>query len=634
MIGSLGSTGISDMGRFLGRRAAAGFISVWAGAALVLLVGIGLAEAQSRQILIVHSFGRNFLPWSEYATAIRTELERQTNWPVSIQDHPLFTAASEDDNPEAAFVEYLRALYKRQAPDLILTIGAPAARFVQSHRASLFPTAPAVFTAVDQRFVQKDALTDYDTAVPVSIELLPLFQNILQLLPATKLIAVMLGNSPPERLWLDEIQKELKALEGRVVVSYYNDRSFDDMLKIAATLPPDSAIFWNQLRVDGAGTVHEGWGPLQRMYAAANAPIFSYDDVFFKGETVGGPMLSMTEVARKTASVAVRLLAGEKAANFTIEPIGLAPPRYDWRQLQRWHISESHLPPGSEVHFRSPTAWEQYRWQILAIATVLVLQAAMIAGLLYEHRRRRNAEMEARQRMSELAHVNRHVTAGELSASIAHELNQPLGAILNNTESASVILSSPSPDLDEIKTILDEIRRDDQRATEVIRRLRRLLGKSGIEAQNIDLNDMVREVFDFLAVQAAARDVTLNSGPVHGRLRVSGDRIQLQQVFLNLVVNGMESMVGATNGRREVTSSTSVDQASAKISIADSGPGIPSDKLKAIFEPFFTTKGDGMGMGLSIARTIVEAHGGRIWAENHPAGGAVFYVSLPLAKAN
>jgi signal transduction histidine kinase len=406
------------------------------------------------------------------------------------------------------------------------------------------------------------------------------------------------------------------------------------MLKIAATLPPDSAIFWNQLRVDAAGIVYEGWGPLQRMFAAANAPIFSYDDVFFKGETVGGPMLSMTEVARKTASVAVQLLAGEKAANFTIEPIGLAPPRYDWRQLQRWHIGESRLPPGSEIHFRSPAAWEQYRWQIVAVATVLLLQAAMIAGLLYEHRRRRNAEMEARQRMSELAHVNRQATAGELSASIAHELNQPLGAILNNAETGAIILNSPSPNLDEMKTIIDEIRRDDNRATEVIRRLRRLLGKSAIEAQDIELNATVHEVFEILAAQAAARDVKLKSGLVHGPLRVRGDRIQLQQVILNLVVNGMDAMVGATNGRREVTTSTSVDAASVKISIADSGPGIPSDKLKTIFEPFFTTKSDGMGVGLSIARTIVEAHGGRIWAENRTAGGAVFHVSLPLAKAN
>jgi len=307
---------------------------------------------------------------------------------------------------------------------------------------------------------------------------------------------------------------------------------------------------------------------------------------------------------------------------------------FDWRQLQRWNISESRLPPGSEILFREPTVWETYRWQIVTIAAVILAQAALILWLLWEHRRRRKLEVEGRQRMAELAHMNRHATVSELSASIAHELNQPLGAILNNAETGTIILTSPSPNLDEIKTILDEIRRDDQRATEVIRRLRRLLGKSAIEAQNIDLNEAVREVFEFLAAQAAARDVKLNSRPAQAPLRVSGDRIQLQQVILNLVVNGMDAMIGAANGRREVTSSTSVDQASATISIADSGPGVPSDKLKAVFEPFFTTKDDGMGMGLSIARTIVEAHGGRIWAENHTAGGAVFHVSLPLAKAS
>jgi signal transduction histidine kinase len=236
--------------------------------------------------------------------------------------------------------------------------------------------------------------------------------------------------------------------------------------------------------------------------------------------------------------------------------------------------------------------------------------------------------------MSELAHLNRHATAGELSASIAHELNQPLGAILNNAEVGTMILNSSSPDLDEIKTIFDEIRRDDNRATEVIKRLRRLLRKTSFEAQNVDINQTVSEVFEFLSMQAAERDVALNSRLAQEPLYVSGDRIQLQQVVLNLVMNAIESTTSRTNGLRSVSSSTSVDEASVVISIADSGPGVPFDKLKTIFEPFFTTKSDGMGMGLSIARTIVEAHGGRIWAENNTAGGGLFHVSLPLVKAN
>ena len=590
--------------------------------------------AESKRIMLLHSFGRDFQPWSEYAKAIRAELDRQSPWPLDIIEHSLVTARFSDDNQEAPFVEYLRALFAKHPLDLIVSIGAPAANFVQRHRERLFATTPMVLMAVDQRRLQYSNLTASDTAVAVRINYLSAFENILQVLPDVKNVIVVVGASPIEKFWKEAIGKEVEPLANRIKLSWTDELSFEAMLKQASALLPHTAIFWELMIVDAAGVVHEGDVPLTRLHAVANAPIFSYDESFFGRAIVGGPLLLVADSSRQAAAVAIRILGGEKPSEIRTPPVQFASPVFDWREMQRWGITESRLPPGSKILFRSPTVWEQYQWHILAAAALLLLEAAMIIGLLYERRRRRNAEIETRQRMSELAHLNRQATAGELSASIAHEINQPLGAILNNAESASVLLNSPSPDLEEVKTILDEIRRDDQRASEVIRRLRRLLGKSAIEAQNIDLNETVREAFEFLSAQAAARKITLSSRLAQGPLRVSGDRIQLQQVILNLVVNGMESTVGATNGRREVTSSTSVDEASAKISIADSGPGVPSDKLKAIFEPFFTTKGDGMGMGLSIARTIVETHGGRIWAENHTGGGAVFHVSLPLAKTN
>ena len=288
-------------------------------------------------------------------------------------------------------------------------------------------------------------------------------------------------------------------------------------------------------------------------------------------------------------------------------------------------------PSGSEIRFREPSLWEKYRWQTLAVAAVLLLQAGLISILLHERHKRAKAERESRNHMTELAHANRQATAGELSSTIAHELNQPLGAILTNTETAELILSSPAPNLNEVKEILADIRRDDIRASEVIHRMRGFLRRAPFEDKAIDLNDTVRKVFDFLSVQASARNVVLCFEPSGEPLQVRGDQVQIQQVIMNLVVNSMDAMAAIPNGRSVIGRTEVNGGSSAVVSISDSGPGIPAEKLNEIFDPFFTTKKQGMGIGLSISRTIVQAHKGRIWAENQREGGAVFRLSLPLA---
>ena len=213
-------------------------------------------------------------------------------------------------------------------------------------------------------------------------------------------------------------------------------------------------------------------------------------------------MQSAQEGGVVAAAAAIRILDGEKAGDVKIAPTRFTPPRFDWRQMQRFGISDSNLPPGSTVYFREPTAWERYSWQIAFITAVLLIQAGLIAVLLQEHRRRQLAEVQSRQRMAELAHVNRFSTAGELTASIAHEINQPLGSILTNAETAQAILKSPSPDIAELNEIVDDILQDDRRATEVIRRMRSLLKKAPFELKNLDLNDVARETVEFLSTLA------------------------------------------------------------------------------------------------------------------------------------
>ena len=337
------------------------------------------------------------------------------------------------------------------------------------------------------------------------------FENILRVLPRTKTITIVNGASPNETFWLGELRRETAPLTGRVELKFYNELSFEEILKDAANLPPHSAIFWHLMNVHAAGVAHEANAALSRLSAAANAPVFSYLDNFFRDTTVGGPMHSVEEGSAVAAAVAVRILNGEKAGDIKTPPTKYASPKFDSRQMQRWGIKESDLPPESTVLFKPPTMWETYRWQILTACSVIFLQAGLIALLLLERYRRFLAEMESRERMAELAHVNRFSTAGEMAASIAHEINQPLGAILNNVETAEILLKGRSPDLRGVKEIFGDIRRDNSRATEVIRRLRSYVTKVPFERKDFDLNYQIGETVKFLLPEARSRAVVLRS---------------------------------------------------------------------------------------------------------------------------
>ena len=224
--------------------------------------------------------------------------------------------------------------------------------------------------------------------------------------------------------------------------------------------------------------------------------------------------------------------------------------------------------------------------------------------------------------------------AGELTATIAHELNQPLGAILTNIETARLMIKSPTPDIGAVDEILADIQKDDVRASEVIRRLRAHLKNTPVELKDIDLNDVAAETIALLSALAVTRGVNLLNITPPTTLPIKGDPIQLQQVVVNLIVNAMDAMANIPVAERRISVSTARDGTSVHLSVSDVGLGIPVDLIKKVFEPFFTTKGEGMGMGLSIARTIIEAHGGQLSAENDAGRGATFRIRLPMADSH
>jgi C4-dicarboxylate-specific signal transduction histidine kinase len=245
----------------------------------------------------------------------------------------------------------------------------------------------------------------------------------------------------------------------------------------------------------------------------------------------------------------------------------------------------------------------------------------------------RRSEAASRRSHDEITHLNRVAAMGELAASLAHELNQPLAAILLNSQAASRFLNRELPDLARACDCLNRIAEDGARAGQVIKSLRGLLKKGESLASLVDLNEVVSDALRLTGNDAMLRQVSVKFEPLPALPPIVGDRIQLYQVALNLIVNGLDAVTERPPGDRWVLVRTAeADGNGVEMTVEDSGKGIAESDLARVFEPFYTTKQEGLGMGLSISRTIVQAHGGRIWAENGTGCGAIFHCMLPVAQ--
>jgi signal transduction histidine kinase len=452
---------------------------------------------------------------------------------------------------------------------------------------------------------------------------------------------VVLGATPLEQYWTAAIRKEFAPYAGRVTFAWVNDLSFEQMLASVSKLPPHSFVLMVLLLRDASGVTYNQDDALARLHAVSSAPINGIYNHQVGLGVVGGRLLQGDLTGVESARVAARILRGEPASSIPPRVMEISAPSYDWRELKRWQISESRLPPGSVVLFRQPTAWERYRWHVVAAVAVIATQAALIFAMFVQLRRRRaaeaarrSAEADAQQRRAELAHLSRVASLGELTAALAHELSQPLTAISTNAAAGQQFLEGPNLDLAEVRDTLADISADTKRAGEVIRRLRAMLKRGAPpEFGPVDLNDVVRTVERLVRSDGVRHQVTVELDLAPDLPATTGDAIQLQQVVMNLMLNAFAAMnqpEWQTRRLLVVRTRVAADGSHVEAEFEDTGVGIAVNMIDRLFEPFVTTKPDGLGMGLSICRSILEQHHGTLRAANNPAGGgATFWLTLP-----
>ena len=529
------------------------------------------------------------------------------------------------------FQSYIREKYLGINLDLLMVFMGRNFLLAREMSTALASNVPAVFVVVNDLDLPPALDERPFTAIQQRFDVPGTLKFIFQLQPETRRVVVVGGTSGADQLVLARVAQTAATVEG-VTFEFWTNRPMNEVYQAARKLPVDTAILLSTVQRDSTGEPLYTSQVVQTLAPLANVPVYVMSSGSIGHGAVGGTVVDFESLGASAGKLASRVLAGTPVARIPVEVKSNGVPMVDWRALERWHIKSGRLPANCVIRYQPHSLWEDHWRLFLFLGLGFIAQAITIAALLVQRKRKQNAEAEILRQRTELAHASRVSMMGQLASALTHELNQPLGAILRNAEAAEVYLQAAPPDLKEVHAILTDIRRDDQRAGDVIDRMRSLFQRQKLTLGTLDLRDLVADTLAMVRPDAAARQVSLTAEIPPQLPAAQGDRVYVQQVLLNLIFNAMDALHTVPASRRSVAVGlTRTKSGNLQITVSDGGTGISPEHAVHIFEPFFTTKSNGMGMGLAISKTIIEAHGGEIWMHSRATEGTTFTFLLPPA---
>jgi len=620
-------------------RIAAGLLMLWASSAQAVAQNAGSESAatapaapagQRPEVLVI--FGDDpSQPWIQPMSdgISRVLYGRGAESPEAYYEY-LDAVRFPDSAHRDLFRDTIRMKYRGARFSLIVPVAGAAIRFVDDVRDELWPAVPVLFTRYNASQPLGVPVRDHDAVLGFEFSFQAALETIKAIVPGTTHVAIA---------WDEDIAGPGQTADAADALRRAGLQTIDlnglrlaELVARLGRLPEQAVVLLgvSSGQLDSGRAMNTAWPLCETASSAANRPTFMLGSHFLGCGVVGGLLRNFNQIGRIAGERALSTLAGRQPREETIPLAAFTELAFDWRQLQRWNIDERVLPRGSIVRFRQPSLWRDYRAQVFGAAATIGALMALVGWLLYERRERHKAESESRRSLAMAAHADRAAVMTTMAGSIGHELSQPLHAIRLNAHAADQLIASNRATPEELRDILCDIEREDERATEIVDRIHGMLKKRDIDKRPVDVFAVVRESVAFVAHDAAARRVQIACQLPSVPCFVLGDQVMLQQVVVNLVVNAFDAMAEADAGTdRRVVIEAVRGSAVVEISVRDSGPGIPAQLNGRLFEPFVTTKPNGLGLGLSIVRSIVAAHGGTIGSHNAADGGAVFSITLP-----
>jgi len=590
-----------------------------------------LAPAPKR-VLAIFVFKQS-MPWPyRLEQSLRASLTSNRSYPIELDVEYADQLTFTKKEYLAKVIDLYRYKYTSSVHkvDLILVIGNESADLMLEYSEVLFGDIPVALVTLKQENIPPSLLKSNMVSLVYGFDLTKMGPLIQDLLPETKNLFVVSGSSITDRQFKNLAVEGLAEFDGRFAIHYLDDLSIEDLFLKVTKLPEDSVVLFLTLFRDANDHSFVPRDIMTKISDKANAPTFGVIDTYLGRGIVGGNLLSAENQGKRYAEIAEKMLKGEPLTNLKYK--GMANQMmFDWRQLKRWSIGEDRLPEGSVVHYREPSIWWDHKWTIGGVMVIIFAQAFALIGLTMQYKRRRRAEEDAQILRDERAHMSRVLAMGEIAASLAHEINQPLSAIRSYAQAAQRFLGNdPSEPAEAIKALAGIVA-GNRRAEEVIKRIRMNLKKEPFKQSRLDVRDLIQEVLMLVRRKAKEQNISFRLEIAAGLPPVFGDRIQLQQVLFNLIINGIEAMAAAGDSFREIVVLASGEKSDAvMVSVQDSGVGIDEKQEGLLFDAFYSTKSEGMGMGLSISRSIIEDHGGRLWATQNPGKGTTFSFTVPI----
>jgi len=587
----------------------------------------------AERVLVIDQEGPTRPAFVQFMDGFRAGLaEGQGRCDVFIENLDLVRLDRTADDPERA-AGWLVTKYGDWSFDVLVPTSEVTRDFVLANRKRLSPAARIVgLERPGDRPAPPEQAADYtfattDSTMGDTVEL------ACQLLPRLRRIALVSQSIPHPGLRAVQ-EEQVRGVAEKRGIEYLPliDLPVAELQRRLRELPPDSAAVFGGYWKDEHGRARVPADVLESLCRDSPVPFFGIGDTYVGRGVVGGICADTRAIGEATGRLVVASRNGPLPEPVHVPPACLV----DERALTRFSIPASRLPAGTKVMFREPRIWDRYWPLFLGGAAALALQAALIAGLVAQSRLRRRAERIVGEQRDQIAHAGRVSMLGQLAASLAHELGQPLGAILNNVEAAKLLLRDDrSANADELRAIVADIAADDERAGDVLDRIRAMVRRQRFAVGTVEVPDLIKGVLALAEPGLAADRIEIGVFCDPGIPSMAGDAILLQQAILNLVGNSADAIRASAGGRHVpgmITIRARRDGDAVELAVIDNGGGIDDDKLERIVEPFETTKAEGLGMGLPIVRAIAEQHDGALELENAPGRGLTASFRVPAWK--